>query len=464
MRDSFWSVENNTVSSTIKRDYAISSGNSSAFDGELDLDGLSSNRISSTIGNAEQFDSGIANRTWVIICAIFNKTGNQIAVRVNGSNAFTPVNDYDNALNTNMDLRIFRNRANETMHGQMAEFLTFAAPPGTGGTDISEVERVEGYLAHKWAVQSLLPTTHPYRNYSQASLGDWNPSQGFPIAGGNMDTAFWVDISDGDNHNYNANGHIDSVTDKSGNYTLSMDDDTEIWRSSIGGKYLLAFQGDTGLSTTSTSVQASNGNHWAIGLMRYSSINSVDDAFWHLNSTDGTNRHYSIDSRNSYTSAGWAGETQLGTMDITANTASYNASHAASIIYWNESSSSAQSNAAVGHMSWTIIAMYFNKTGNQIGVRINGTDIITPVEYDNSISTNQEVHLFKNRSGGHGDFLTGDLAEFFTFADIPGTGGTDISFIEIAEGYLAHKWNGSGLGQDILNRLPSDHPFKNSAP
>lgn len=163
VRDSFWSVENNTVSSTSKRDYAISAGNSSTFDGELDLDGLSSNRISSTIGNAQQFDSGIANRTWVIICAIFNKTGNQIAVRVNGTNKFTPVNDYDNALNTNLDLRFFRNRANERMAGRMAEFLTFAGLPGTGGTDISHVERIEGYLAHKWGQESSLPSDHPYK-------------------------------------------------------------------------------------------------------------------------------------------------------------------------------------------------------------------------------------------------------------------------------------------------------------
>ena len=119
---SFWSTENNTVSSGSKRDYAVSSANTSTFAGELDLDGLSSNRISSTIGNKQDFDSGIAQDTWVLVCAIFNKTGNQIAVRVNGSNAFTPVNDYDNALNTNMDLRIFRNRANETMHGQWQSF------------------------------------------------------------------------------------------------------------------------------------------------------------------------------------------------------------------------------------------------------------------------------------------------------------------------------------------------------
>ena len=163
-KDSFWSVENNTVSSTSKRDYSLSSANASAFDGELDLDGLTSNRISSTIGNAEQFDSGIAQDTWVIICAIFNKTGNQIAVRVNGTNAFTPVNDYDNALNTNLDLRIFKNRGSERMQGQMAEFFAVADIPGSGSTDISDIEKAEGYLAHKWGLEGNLPDDHPFKN------------------------------------------------------------------------------------------------------------------------------------------------------------------------------------------------------------------------------------------------------------------------------------------------------------
>ena len=162
-QDSFWSTENNPVSLSSKRDYAISAGTSN-FDGELDLDGLVSNRISSTIGNKQDFDSGIAQNTWVILVAIFNKTGNQIAVRVDGDNAFTPVNDYDNSLQTNMDLRIFRNRANERMGGRMAEFFSVASIPGTGGTDISTVQKAEGYLAHKWGLQGNLPVSHPYKS------------------------------------------------------------------------------------------------------------------------------------------------------------------------------------------------------------------------------------------------------------------------------------------------------------
>ena len=162
-QDSFWSTENNSGSITTKRDYAISAGVSN-FAGELDLDGLVTNRISSTIGNKQDFDSGVAQNTWIIMVVIFNKTGNQIALRVDGTDAFTPVNDYDNSLDTNMDLRIFRNRANERMGGKMAEFFSVASIPGTGGTDITDVQKAEGYLAHKWGLQGNLPVSHPYKS------------------------------------------------------------------------------------------------------------------------------------------------------------------------------------------------------------------------------------------------------------------------------------------------------------
>lgn len=160
-KDSFWSYETNQ---SPKRDYAVSSGaNNNTWPGELDLDALSSNRISTTIGNKQVWDSSISMDNWHIVVAIFNKTGNQIAQRVDGVNKFTPVNDYDNSLSLNQEARLMRNRASQELDGQLAEFFAVADIPGTGGTDISDVEKAEGYLAHKWGVTSLLPISHPYK-------------------------------------------------------------------------------------------------------------------------------------------------------------------------------------------------------------------------------------------------------------------------------------------------------------
>ena len=165
-KDSFWSTENNTVNAvTNKRDYAVSAGNSSQFNGELDLDSLGSNRISTTIGDKQEFSNVFgSSSTWQILSVFFNKAGNQIGARISGENAFTPVNDYDNSLTPNLDIRLFRNRTSIRMSGKMAEFLTVADVPGTGGTDLSTLEKAEGYLSHKWNV--TLDGTHPY--YSTA--------------------------------------------------------------------------------------------------------------------------------------------------------------------------------------------------------------------------------------------------------------------------------------------------------
>ena len=163
-KDSFWSFETNQ---TPKRDYAISSSASNdTWPGELDLDGLSSNRISSTIGNALNWTGlgGLNINQWYIIACYFNKTGNQIGMRFDGrTNAFSPVNDYDNSLQTNQELRLMRNRSGVHTQGKLAEFFCVADLPGTGGTDMTTIEKAEGYLAHKWGHTSALETSHPYK-------------------------------------------------------------------------------------------------------------------------------------------------------------------------------------------------------------------------------------------------------------------------------------------------------------
>ena len=162
-KDSIWSFETNQ---SPKRDYAVSAGNASAFDGELDLDGLSSNRISSTAGNLIDWtaQTPIAASTNVIVVAFFNKTGSEIGVRVNGVNAFTPETDYDNNLQNNQLLRIFRNRGSQTFGGTLYEFMSVKGLPGTGGTDMTYIEEAEGYVAHKWGAESLLSVSHPYKS------------------------------------------------------------------------------------------------------------------------------------------------------------------------------------------------------------------------------------------------------------------------------------------------------------
>ena len=162
-KDSIWSFD---TTQTPARDYAISASNVNDFNGELDLDGLSSNRISSNAGNKIDFtaQTPIQPFTKFMLLCYFDKTGSEIGVRVNGNNAFTPETDYDNNLRTTAGMNIFRNRGSQTFGGKMFEFMVSQGQPGIGSGNKMYIEQAEGYLAHKWGLTSNLPVSHPYKN------------------------------------------------------------------------------------------------------------------------------------------------------------------------------------------------------------------------------------------------------------------------------------------------------------
>ena len=162
-KDSIWSFD---TTQTPARDYAISAGNVNDFEGELDLDGLSSNRISSNAGNKIDFtaQTPIQPNTKFMLLCYFDKSGSEIGVRVNGNNAFTPETDYDNNLKTTAGMNIFRNRGSQTFGGKLFEFMVSQGQPGIGSGNKLYIEQAEGYLAHKWGLTSNLPVSHPYKN------------------------------------------------------------------------------------------------------------------------------------------------------------------------------------------------------------------------------------------------------------------------------------------------------------
>lgn len=152
-KDSFWSADGT-------RTYAVSSSqNNNTWTGEIDYDG--SNSIT---GNAKNdFTQSINPNTWTIVSIIFNKTGNQVFGRLNGTTR-TSIDSYSLSMDTNAtDVRMMRNRGGVNLDGRMAEYFHVADLPGTGGTNISDVEKAEGYIAHKWGLESLLPSSHPYK-------------------------------------------------------------------------------------------------------------------------------------------------------------------------------------------------------------------------------------------------------------------------------------------------------------
>ena len=270
--------------------------------------------------------------------------------------------------------------------------------------------------------------------FRSAPAEPWSPSTDItPVA--------WIDASD--TSSYSTSGStLTGVTDKAGTYTMTVGG-TPTTSNTLNSLPVFTFDGNNEyLQSTSYQAQASNGNHWVIGVFQYNGTDSTQDSFWSYETNASPKRDYAV-------SAGASNNTWPGELDLDALSSNRISNTIGNKLDWTGL-------GGLNRNQWYIIACYFNKTGNQIGLRFDGrTNSFSPVnDYTNSIQTNQELRIMRNRASQE---LAGRMAEFFTVADLPGAGGTDLSTIEKAEGYLAHKWGRTSA-------LPSDHPYKTSAP
>jgi len=251
----------------------------------------------------------------------------------------------------------------------------------------------------------------------------WSPAN-------DITAALWLDASDTSSYSLSGS-NLNTVTDKSGNFTVSVDGSPTRISSSLNSLNVWDFDGNESLITNS-GPWASSGNHWAIGVFQWHTTDSTKDSFW---SADGSKTYAVSSSRNDNN---WDGEIDYdGSNSIVSGFAKNDFT------------------VSIGVSDWTIVSIVFNKTGNQIFGRLNGT-LRTDVDpYNNSMNTNvSDVRMMRNRSNVK---LDGAMAEYFHVAGAPGTGGTDITDVIKAEGYIAHKWG-------LESNLPVSHPYKSSAP
>ena len=249
----------------------------------------------------------------------------------------------------------------------------------------------------------------------------------------------WIDASDTSSYVVGSGNNLSSVTDKAGNNTLGFSGTPQ--RASNALNMMPAFyaNGSESIQTVDSNGDAANstvtdgsGNHWAIGVVRFESTNASKDSFWSFNGVGRTYAYSSGASNNT-----WPGEIDYDGSNTISNGIAKN-----------------DFTVNIARYTFAIVSIIFNKSGNQIFGRINGTTRTDIDPYSNNISSVAQARLFRNRGNIR---LEGYIAEFFHVADVPGTGGTNISDVEKAEGYLAHKWGMNGL-------LPNSHPYKSSAP
>lgn len=96
---------------------------------------------------------------WVIFVACFDYAGATLSIRLNGevksSGSFhTPGTTSDtNSWRASFGAGLGANIFNTS--GRLAEMVV--------ATSMADVEKIEGYIAHKWGLASLLPAGHPYK-------------------------------------------------------------------------------------------------------------------------------------------------------------------------------------------------------------------------------------------------------------------------------------------------------------
>ena len=420
-------IYNNTIfNSTVKNDIMVlntQAGNDINY-GSVVLNNLCES-LSGHRTAAEAFESRIINSN------NFTPSNVEVYLANVSSNVYTPVNNVStvNAGNITYSNSEFNPTGADELTADIGAMFKFGNFWEAGITWNGTTSSDSDYVTN-----NRLNFTYTASGDPESYASAWDPAS-------SITTVAWIDASD--TSSYTVSGsNLTAVTDKSGTYTMEINN-TPTVNNTLNSLPVFTFANDNeSLKSTSYEPVVTSGNHWAIGVFRWDSVNNTKDSFWSVETNQSPKRDYAVSSSNSSNS--WPGE-----LDLDGLSSNRISSSIGNSLEWTGL-------GGLNQTQWYIVAVYFNKTGNQIGLRFDGRDnSFSPVnDYDNSLSTNQELRLMRNRSGVH---LNGRMAEFFMVADLPGTGGTDLSTIEKAEGYLAHKWGRTSA-------LPDEHPYKNSAP
>jgi len=101
---------------------------------------------------------------WSVVVVMHDYVTGDITVQINGTSVLTGTLASTGAgPETNLWVALGSNTTmSAPFQHKMAEALWFDDRLTTGAT--GDLERVEGYLAHRYALQSKLPVSHPYKN------------------------------------------------------------------------------------------------------------------------------------------------------------------------------------------------------------------------------------------------------------------------------------------------------------
>jgi len=300
-----------------------------------------------------------------------------------------------------------------TIHGALGEMIC------TDGTeDLETKQKIEGYLAWKWCLQSKLPIDHPYRwdgtLFGYGTL--WQPSA--------ITTEGWWDASVAD-YITESGGFVSQLDDLSGN-SQHLTQPTGSFQPQTGthtlnGLNMLYFAGD---------ALATYGDNFAMPASGNMAISQLCEVFLPLSST----------------AAGMFAMLNASGVDWQfvggVNTADFNGRLVVTEL--GGVNTNFASPMGIGPSVYTVVFDYDSGTitGYLTGEEFTGTI------YTIKVTDPQTFITMANRVG---QTIAGHWGECLITEDV------SVGARQKIEGYLAWKWG-------IQNQLPVGHPYKDAAP
>jgi hypothetical protein len=295
-------------------------------------------------------------------------------------------------------------------NGGMKEILFYV-----GNVSDDDRQTVEGYLAWKWNLEGMLPTAHPYRTITPVQL--IQPFQPNLIPNLSM----WMDAADRDTFWIFGASNVYFWLNKAGG-TNQFGQNTNANRPVLvpyGSSYAVQFNGSaTSLVGTAMSVYFPNN-------ARTIFIVGVADSIGTNNATPGSN------------------VALIGAQNSAIRFGMYFRSSGLFGVYNYDTNSDT---ATVAYTAGQVEIFQYEFGGGTLGARLTGGTAATVTSGNTGTMTTAVTLGLQSTSF----FLNGKIMEVLIYSRALGT-----TERQQVEGYLAWKW-------DLVSKLPSDHPYKNS--
>lgn len=382
----------------------ILSANASATGGRQYRIDVSSSGVVSLVTATANVSDVLTNTTTLVpgqLCVLdFLSNGTSLGHYVNGtvqSNLLNPLPTYT----ANLCTLIGRHSASQSLNGHIYEIVVYQ---GANPSATQARQQVEGYLAWKWGIQGLLPSSHPF--YSTAATLD--PLNVTSIGSKCM---LWLDASD-------------RATTLSGYCISQWNDKSNNNRHATG--------------SANTQPAYVNGRGVLFNKATFSNYLSMNVPY------SANHSIFMVAGCTTSQSMYWFGRASAGGSGP-ALVQNYSGQ---SLEYFDLTDRATLSSAPAG----TFLANYTRQVGGQIVGYYMGSQAFSIAQSVNSNTTTAWSTLGNSYLGTNQDYAHGLLREFIIVNSV--VSSTDRQTIE---GYLAWRWG-------LQSSLPTGHLYKNSAP